>query len=191
MSLTTIAIGGNDYVSYASVEEADARLAVDPVRGASWASKTPDQKGILLVASTNRLDLFKFKGEKTDPAQLNQFPRTGLTTPDGQPVSDTEVPWEIEQATILLAGTIGIKPTAAGAGGSGGNQRRVKAGSAEVEFFAPTKGKPLADEEAYAFLSAYLNLGLGLGNFSGGGMASGTCEEPFNTRYGKLSEPFA
>ena len=57
MSLTDITINGNSYASYASVTEANATLAVDPVRMAAWAALDEQGKGIRLVAATARLDL--------------------------------------------------------------------------------------------------------------------------------------
>lgn len=158
MAISTITIGANDYTAYASVAEADIYLAVDPVRSATWAALTTDQKGQYLVAATRRLDLLTWSGTKTgdEGTQINAWPRTGVTYADGTAVSTSEVPQEVEDATILLAGTIASTPTASGAGDSSSNNKRVKAGSAEVEFFAPTTGKPLQDETAYALLEQFL-----------------------------------
>lgn len=189
MTITTITLSGQDFISYASVAEADRLMLVDPIRGTKWAAKTADQKGAALVAATNRLDLFSYKGSKTGSPQDNQFPRTGLTDRDGVAVSTTEVPSDVEKATIYLAGSIAGKAAAAGMGGSGSNNKRVKAGSAEVEFFKPTKGTPLSDETAYALIQFYLVSNVGA--VSAGGMASGTCEEPWNQNYGGLTEPYA
>lgn len=189
MTISTITLSTLDFIAYASVEEADRLMLVDPVRGTKWAAKTPDQKGAALVAATNRLDLFSYQGSKTGSPQENQFPRTGVTDRDGATVPDTEVPLDIANATIYLAGSIAGKASAAGMGGSGGNNRRVKAGSAEVEFFKPTKGTPLADETAYALIRPYL--AGQTGGVSAGGMASGTCETPWNQGYGDLDQPFS
>ncbi|QNN99838.1 hypothetical protein P67b_00079 [Ruegeria phage Tedan] len=136
MSLTTIVINGQNYIAYASVAEADARLAVDPVRGAAWALLTDDQKGINLVAATNRLDLENWSGEKQDPAQLNEWPRTNVFC-DGEAVADGIIPPELENGTILLAGSIAINATASSAGTGPSNISRVGAGSARVDFFRP------------------------------------------------------
>lgn len=151
--IQTITIGSVNYTANASVAMADEYLAVDPVRGARWATKSTDQKGGLLVAATRRLNLFSYKGEKTGgSAQVDAWPRTGVTYPDGTPVPDTEIPLDVVNATILLAGTMAISAAAANAGGSGSNKKKVKAGSAEVEYFRPTTGVPLADETAWAML---------------------------------------
>lgn len=177
MSLSTITISTVEYVSYASVSEADQYLAVDPVRGPTWAALTNDQKGQRLVAATRRLDRLNWAGRKTggETAQANAFPRTDLAYPDGTAVPDDEVPREVEEATILLAGTIALTPASANVGSSATNTRRVKAGSAEVEFFRPTAGKPLQDETAWALVRIFLdgsNASGAVGMVTFGGKAS-------------------
>lgn len=178
MSLTTISLNSIDYVSFASLAEADAYLAVDPVRGTTWATKTDDEKGALLVAATRRLNLISWAGEKTngDDTQPDAFPRTGLTYPDGTAVSTTEVPQAVGDATILMAGSIAIDSGAASAGTSASNQKRVKAGSAEVEFFRPTAGVPIQDETVWAlilpFTTSYTSTSTAVGAVAFGGKAS-------------------
>lgn len=177
MSLSDITIGGNTYVSYASVAEADAFLAVDPVRATAWAALSTDAKGQKLVAATRRLNGLSWLGAKTggDAAQPDAFPRTGLTYPDGSVVPDDEVPREVEEATCLLAGTITINAAASQSGSSATNTRRVKAGSAEVEFFRPTAGVPLQDETAWNLVRIFLSTGSassGLGQVTYGGLAA-------------------
>lgn len=157
MSITTITISGTDYASYASVAEADAYLAVDPVRSVTWAALSADAKGSKLVAATRRLDLLIWQGERAggDGIQAEQWPRTGVSYPDGTATSTTEVPQEVEDACILLAGSIAIKASVSGAGTSGSNVKRTKAGSAEVEFFRRNEGKPLQDETAFALVKSF------------------------------------
>lgn len=173
MSLVTIIIGGNDYISYASVAEADEYLAVDPTRSAAWAALTDDQKGGNLVAATRRMDLLNFSGEKVSATQENQWPRNNATC-NGNPVPNTGVPIQLENATILKAGTITIDGGSADAGGSGSNIRRVQAGSAQVEFFRPTiPGLALQDETAFNVVRCLLDGADGSAG-AGFGCASGT-----------------
>lgn len=157
MSISTITISAINYTAYASVTEADAYLAVDPVRATTWAALSTDQKGQMLVAATRRLDYFTWEGTKTgaEGVQENAWPRTSVDYPDGTAVSTSEVPIEIENATILLAGTIAITSTVANVGTSGSNIERVKAGSAEVEFFKPTTGVRLQDETAFNLIKIF------------------------------------
>ncbi len=139
MSLSTITINSIDYVAYASVAEADAYLAIDPLRSAAWAALSADEKGAALVAATRRLDLFRYTGTKTDSAQLNEWPRTGATRGDTAFTATDEVPQSIEDAASLLAGSIVLDATASEKG-SGSNVKEVGAGSAKVAFFKPVKG---------------------------------------------------
>jgi hypothetical protein len=173
VTISTITIGGVDYTAYASVAEADPYLAVDPVRATAWAALTTDQKGANLVAATRRLDLLAWEGEKAGGAsQAEAFPRTGLTYADGTAAPDDEVPQAVEDACILLAGSIAITAATSGAGSSGTNIKSVKAGSAAVEFFRQQDGVPLQDETAYAlvreFLDGFSSVGSGTGNYATG-----------------------
>lgn len=176
MALTTITIGSVDYVSYASVVEADARLAVDAGRSAAWSALSNDEKGSRLVQATYRLDLLSFGGQKTNgDAQANAFPRTGLTYASGGPVSSTEVPGGVQDATSLLAGSIALDASAGNAGSSGSNVKSVKAGSTGVTFFRQTTGVPLADETAYILVREFLSAS-GVTSSSVGGLVSGEDE---------------
>ena len=176
MSLTDISVGSNAYVAYASVAEADTALAVDPVRMAAWAVLSDDSKGINLVASTRRLDLLSWAGSKTaGTAQDNAWPRTGLVYADSTAVPDNVIPRDLERATILLAGSIASTPAQANAGTSGRAISRVKAGSAEVEFFRQQEtitGKPIQDETAFELIRRWLKGRSG--SAATGALASGT-----------------
>lgn len=157
MTITTITINSIDYTSYASVSEADEYLNIDPVRETSWEALDNEGKGKKLIAATRRLDLLTWQGDKTggDDTQENQWPRTGVTYPDGADVSTTGVPQEIENATILLAGSIAISAKVADQGTSGTNTKKVKAGSAEVEFFRSQAGTPLQDATAFDLVQPF------------------------------------
>ena len=181
MSITTLTINTIDYISYASQQEADDFLAVDPTRGAAWAALDDTTKQSHLVAATRRIDLFEFSGEKTGgESQLNAWSRTGATC-NGDPVTVTDdVPIGIENATILIAGTIAITPAVANQGSSGTNIKRVRAGTAEVEFFQPQDGVPIEDETAYSLLACFLanaSTGAGFGLAAGVSSESEFCDE--------------
>lgn len=159
MTITTITIETVGYTSYASLLEADTLLNTDPVREVAWELLTDDEKGKKLVAATRRLDLLDWGGTKTGAAdvQENAWPRTGLSYKDGTPVSTTEVPKEVENATIFLAGSIAIDASAADAGTSGSNIKSVKAGSADVKFFRGQDGVALQDETSYDLVACFLS----------------------------------
>ncbi len=159
MTINTITISTIDYIAYATRVQVNSYLAIDPVRGTTWTALTDsdDIRGPFIVAATRRLDLLTWQGEKTGgAAQVNDWPRTGLTYPDGTAVSTTEVPQEVEDATALLSGSIAITAAVADAGSSGSNVKGVKAGSAQVDFFRAQEGKPLQDETAFALIQFWL-----------------------------------
>lgn len=158
MSITTLTLNGNDYISYASVEEANTLLATDPVRNTIWAALTNDQKIINLISATRRVDMYEFKGRKTlgDANQNNKWPRADVLYPDGTPLSDNVVPYDVELATILLAGTIASDVEASQNTTSSSNIKKVEAGSTSVEYFRAVEGLPSQDETAYNFLIPWL-----------------------------------
>lgn len=158
MSITTISIDAVNYIAYASVAEADAYLNIDPTREASWEALSTDVKGKYLVAATRRLDLLSWQGTKTggEGTQEEAWPRTGVEYSDGTAVSTTEVPIELENATILLAGAISLDTSNSNFGTSGTNVKEAKAGSASVEFFRPSDGNPLQEETAYQLIKQFL-----------------------------------
>lgn len=158
MTISTITISAVNYISYASLVEANEYLAVDPVRAVTWAALSDDEKGAKLVAATRRLNLLMWLAAKTgtDTAQPDKWPRTGMVYDDGSAVSTSEVPQAVEDATILLAGTIAIDAEASESGTSGSNVKKVSAGTADVTFFRATSGVPLEDESAYALIKEWL-----------------------------------
>ena len=72
--------------------------------------------------------------------QSGAFPRTGIVDRDGQPLSATAIPADYVSAQIELANELSLNPGLETAPSQGSNRKRVKAGSAEVEFFRPTIG---------------------------------------------------
>ena len=164
MSLTTITISTVAYQSYASVDEADAHLAVDPVRSTAWTAATADEKGTYLVAATHRLDLLNWIGEPEATDQENEFPRTGLTY-RGETIPNGEIPAPLGRATALLAGTIASNSTAADKSTQSAASRaisEVTAGPATIRFSSSggsTKSLPLADETAFELVKQWLGGG--------------------------------
>ena len=171
MTLTVFDIGGHNYNGYASLEEANNINRVSPVRASGWDGYTDEQKRTYIVAATHRLDLLNWLGSKTGgAAQEEAFPRTGLQYADGTAVPSDAIPYQLVRATALLAATIGGNSKAAEAGASsagaaaGRTIKRVKAGSAEVEYetgggtaAVAAQPKQLTDETALAWVAQWLD----------------------------------
>ena len=149
MSLTSITIGGTEYPSYATVAEGDAYLAVDPTRRLAWASLDSTVKGVNLIAATKRLDSLRWIGRKTDPTQATEWPRSGLTFPNGQTVPDNVLPERLLQATILLAGDLAVDPAAMSTSGQSETRGVVQSeriGPKAVSYFYPRRRSPRLPE---------------------------------------------
>ncbi len=189
MSIGTITINAIVYTVYASRAEVNAYLNVDQVRNTAWNALTDSDevRGPFIVAATRRLDLLTWVGEKTGgSAQENQWPRTNVPLKDGTTQSDSEVPQEVENATALLAGSINLEETTAEAGTSGSNIERVKAGSAEVEFFRPVEGGQLQDQTAFTLVKCFVEGSALSGKATGTDGESSFCDLD---RFG-LTEPW-
>lgn len=190
MSITVLTIGGKTYTSYASAAEANDFLAVDPVREVAWKALSATDKNKKLVAATRRLDLLNWVGARTDPptTQPNRWPRTGVAYPDGTAVSTVEVPLEVENAAILLAGSIAIEAKSADSGTSGTKTKRVKAGSVAIEFFGQRQGKPLQDETAFRLVSIFLESAVAAGDrgpLDAGTDGESSFADPDSTKFGR------
>ena len=183
MSLTTIAINGLDYVSYSTVAEANYQLDVDPTRHDSWEANTTVQKEEDLVTATMRLDVLDWRGEKAGgPTQRNAWPRTGMTYSDGTPIPDDIVPYDVERATALLAGSITMNPSYANHGNSTvtGTIQSVRAGSVQITYagggatVTQTETVPLQDETAWQLVEQWVVGGGGAYSFGATTFAFGT-----------------
>ena len=194
MSITTFDINGVDYVSYATVQEANNLLAIDATRSAAWAAIQDDKdKMVRLAGATVLLDALSWKGSRAGgPTQVNAWPRDGVTYPSGEAVPDNVVPKAVEDACILLAGTIARSPTATTpTGGATSHVESIKAGDAEIKYAVGSNiqvAEPLQtdipDDQAWKLIRPFLTgssaassgLFLGLGT----PRASGTSGQSFH-----------
>jgi len=120
--MALIELAGNEYESYASIEAADIYLAADANLFALWAAAPTDTKARALITSTRYLQT--------------------LGWCDGVPSIDDVNPIVL-QSTVLLSAKVAQTPGFIESLGSGDNIRRVRAGSAEVEFFQATIAQAL------------------------------------------------
>ncbi len=136
-----VTIGGTVFEIYGT--EADA----DNYMKARWGSETwidadAADKRQTLVSATRMIDRENWLGQRTVSAQSLEFPRTGLTDKDGNAVDSATVPLAVEEANYELALALLNDAAVQEADTTGSNVKRVKAGSAEVQFFRPTDGTP-------------------------------------------------
>jgi hypothetical protein len=176
--MVTITISGTDYDSYLSVADADDFLGADLALYATWAAATTDDKGRALVSATRWIDQQSWQGSKTSDAQPLDWPRTGVIF-EGESVDSGSVPQDILDGCAMLAALLIQDSSIAGSSSTSSNIKRVLAGTAEVEFFTPTKGGSFpdkADRYFRGYLSGYASL-----TYNFGSLAFGTKDSDGNT----------
>lgn len=138
----TITIGTTDYTVYSltsdAVQDADDYLAAKI--GSTWSTASTLQKQQALISAARMMDrVVPWSGTKTSAAQALEWPRDdAINGCTGESVTDGTIPDEIAEAEFELANQLFLDSTLADGTGTGSNVKRVKAGSAEVEFFTPT-----------------------------------------------------
>lgn len=107
---------------------------------ATWrAIVDEDDKERTLVEATAYIDRLPWKGTANGAGGTSlQWPRTGATKADGSAVDSTTVPDAIVDAVFELAAMIADDPDIVAQVDSSSNIKRVKAGSAEVEYHNAT-----------------------------------------------------
>jgi hypothetical protein len=145
-----IDIGAGSYPAWADQDFADEYLAADISRAAAWALLGTDAKGRALVSAARLI------------ARLNWL---AGAAPDYE-----SAPAPIAEANAVLAADLAADPGLSGSLGQESNIKRVKAGSAEVEFRPGGAGQSVLPlpSEAWALIA-----GTGLVSAPGGG------DEPF------------
>lgn len=113
-------------------------------------------------------------------SQLTKWPRIGMTDEEGEPIAEDEVPDVIRNAQIELAYEISQDVELEAARDANSNEKRLKAGSVEVEYFIPADSNgrfPAQVQEMIAHLlsSAAAGAPLGLGSASDEATSFGEC----------------
>jgi hypothetical protein len=167
--MATALIGATTYTVYGSVSTDDPGppdppgvLSADSYLNAkigatAWAAGTADDRARSLVTATRVLDRMRWSGEKTSSAQPLAWPRTNVTYDDGTPVDSTVYPVEVVHAAYELAYLLLTDPTILDrTSGGQGNVKRVKAGTAEVEFWGQVS-QGILPTEVMDIISVFLN----------------------------------
>lgn len=125
--------------SYVTVAEADT-YHLASIHGANWTAAVTLTKEQALLTATRMLERQEWVGAKTSPSQALDWPRTGVVDPEGVAVSSATVPAFIKNAQMELALALINDPSVQTSVDTSLNTRRLKAGSAEIEYFRPTSG---------------------------------------------------
>lgn len=186
----TVTIGTDEYDAYVAVEDVDS-YANGSLTASAWDSLIPDDKARAIVTATRWIDSVCWKGEKIDPSQPLEWPRT---------VGNLR---NIEQAAIVLAVLVAADPEVADKSmglvvEAGAGVKRLKAGSVELEYFREMnfqvyKGRvdPFP-AGVMRLVSAYTCAKRGGVWGSAGSTAWGTCRDSVTGERGKyrFTEPF-
>lgn len=117
--MAKVQIGAAEYDSFETVAAASTYLAADVVRAAGWALRNPDTQARGLISATRML--------------------FALPWCDEAPGFD-DAPAVVKAVTAMLAADLLAKPRLFADATGNSNVKTVKAGSAQVEFFAPVAG---------------------------------------------------
>lgn len=185
----TITISGTDYTVYAAVADVTDILQADYNRATGWAALTSAQQDQAVVTATLRFDRLLWAGERTDPdTQVIAWPRTDMPAIDGITPGTSEFPTRLLRAFAFYCYDLTATADLETQQNAGSNQRRLKAGSVEIEFFRGT------DLEAGVLPKPYMELvgpWLGGPSIAVGALTGGDDTSNFSsTGYG-LHEPYA
>ena len=136
----TITIGSTAFDVYMARLDADEYLGADYNRATGWAALANAAKDQAIVTATRRFNRLPWDGTPTDVAtpQPLAWPRTGMAANDGVAVGTTDFPDMLLIAFASYAYDLTATATLDSSLNSGSNQKRLKAGSVELEFFNPT-----------------------------------------------------
>ena len=156
----TVNIGGTAYDVYSDIATADDYLNAEFTDAATrWRDSTLTDdmaKARALVSATRLIDRQSWPGSRTDEYQVLEWPRTGTGISD---VDENIVPARIEHACILLAADINNGTDVIGLDSTDDRQKRLKAGSVEIEYFRDLDGGPRFPTAVWELLSVLMGGG--------------------------------
>ena len=164
--MPTVDIGSSTYPAFIDQDGADEFLAGDVARAVGWALRNPDAKNRGIVSATRLLLSMPWCEAAPDP--------------------NDAVPAVLAEVTAMLAADLVAKPKLFADASGSSNVKTAKAGSAQVEFFAPVEGGPPIPRALWDLLVRAGLLCLpDRGGAVGGAYFTGTSDgcRPFEGRY--------
>ena len=153
--------GAVSNVSYATVAEGDAYFAMR-LNAAPWSDSSFDDREKSLIEASQRVSRLNFAGEKSDPAQVLQFPRKNVfqvSQSNTLITDDSGIPADIKIACFLVAYKLldGWEPDT-----EDENLTKVRAEYSQVRafyergFVPPYIKAGIPSAEAWSYLRPYL-----------------------------------
>lgn len=131
-----LVVGTNSYISVA-----DATTYFEgSIDHDLWDAATNDTRERALISATRMMDRQDWLGSKYSSSQDLEWPRSGLTDKNGDSLDETTVPQQVLDATCELASALIDNPYLQDDTDSGSNIKKLKAGSAEIEFIRALSG---------------------------------------------------
>lgn len=104
--------GANSYVSLAA---ADDYFVIDPNYAATWAAYTDTQKQYYLAWATRIIDQkTRWNGTRYTTTQALRWPRSGTYDRDGNSISATVIPLQLQEAVMELAKWLAVNDPTTG-----------------------------------------------------------------------------
>jgi hypothetical protein len=139
--MATITIDGTEFEVYADIDDADTYMK-GAFHGQTWLELDEALKAQALVTATRILDRQEWRGEKADPEQYLQWPRSGVSI-GGEPLSDDTFPVGIRYGTIELALILTQGTDVQNEQNTAQKIQSLRAGSVALSFFREAEGEPL------------------------------------------------
>jgi len=141
--MPTVTIGGTAYFVYQDTAEIDAYAAAAIGDNAdAWRAAELEDKQRGAVSATRLIDRQTWQGLKATDSQDGQFPRSGLKFADGTAVPSDLVPQQLNDADCELAMALVAGAPVQDQADTANMNRRLKAGSVEIEYFRAITGSP-------------------------------------------------
>ena len=104
MAITIVATAkASDANSYVTLADAEVYFE-ERLHSDEWDNASETDKIAALVLATELLDVaYNWEGYKVSTTQALRWPRSGVTTPDGESVSSSEIPSFLADATAEFA----------------------------------------------------------------------------------------
>lgn len=129
--MAQVTVGSQTYPSFISLADADLYLGGDILRAVPWLAASPTDRSRALASATRLLSALLI-----DPEAAAAAP-----------------PIVLVEVTAMLAADLLAKPKLFADASGDSNIKSVKAGSAQVEFFAPVEGGPAIPLNYWRLLS--------------------------------------
>lgn len=160
----SVDIQGNSFPIYGTFDRATEYLSAT-IQGQTFSSAGFETRLQSLVMSRRFIDRQRYAGSPSVSGQFTAFPRDGSTT----------VPLAVEFAQYELALVLLADPDRFTRSDNGSNEKRLRAGPVEIEYFSSTlagsggSGSPkVFPDHVQDLLSPYFDVSSSLATFAGG-----------------------